>query len=656
MSSGQRLLPAEGTIKRYSMKKSFVLFYLNALLSVFIFPALAQELQVKPGRVNSESLIVRAKPASYYERLTLLKKGDSLMVVSKKDDWYEILLPSTARAWVRSENLDQDNKVLNDTCFLNAGAGDFFTPYFHVPQGTQLKAIGVPTDGWTQVQPPENATAWVHADYVTLDEEQGKQEQVAVKPRTEELSTLAKQREELKTQHAEQLELLQKEQQKLAQLRKQAEELQKSTEADAASLDGLQREAERLQALKEAAEAKASLAKLQREKAGLQAEAEQAKLEALKKEAEEKARGVISEKAKWEEEAQKAGAAIAAAQLAAKQQAEEARQEAQRLEQEREAAVLKAEEAIKKAMQAEEKMQETEKRQAATLAAIAELQEELGSAEEKVQRLRQERERMELATRTELAKLEAAKLEAEQLALEKRDMAILLEQSKKEREEITRKTEEEARQLAEMKEKAEEQNRQKEQILAKKAQLNEDQDGQQRLLLVIPVAEKTTESETIDVAATETKEAAASAEKAAAEKAAQEAAAKAAQEAEAARGVVKAVDLPQPIPEKTQEPEVAGKLQKKEVLAKATVVVQPPEPAAVQHQGILLSLRNQATANATHVLCERKGQNFQPVCYLVSNLINLKDWEGQAVLLSGKEMKIKNWRRSIIVVDSIRKQ
>ncbi|NLZ59528.1 MAG: SH3 domain-containing protein, partial [Lentisphaerae bacterium] len=297
------------------MQKTFALFCLPLLLCVFIFSALAQDSGLRPGRVSSESLIVRAKPASYYERLTQLKKGEAVQVLSKKEDWYEILLPESVRAWVRSDSLDEAGQVLGDTCFLSAGAGDFFTPYFHVPQGTRLKRIGAPTDGWTQVQPPENASAWVHADYVSLDEErEASQEDATIADALP--GALAKQREELKKEHAKQQELLLEEQQKLALLRQQAEQLQKSSQEDAAGLEKLQREAERLQALKEAAEAKAELARLQREKAGIQAEAEQNKLEALKRQAEEKARSVISEKTKWEEEAKKTALAIEAVQQA----------------------------------------------------------------------------------------------------------------------------------------------------------------------------------------------------------------------------------------------------------------------------------------------------------------------------------------------------
>ena len=189
------------------------------------------------------------------------------------------------RAWVRSDSLDEAGQVLGDTCFLSAGAGDFFTPYFHVPQGTRLKRIGAPTDGWTQVQPPENASAWVHADYVSLDEErEASQEDATIADALP--GALAKQREELKKEHAKQQELLLEEQQNWPCCANKPSNCKKQP-GGRRRPEKLQREAERLQALKEAAEAKAELARLQREKAGIQAEAEQNKLEALKRQAEE---------------------------------------------------------------------------------------------------------------------------------------------------------------------------------------------------------------------------------------------------------------------------------------------------------------------------------------------------------------------------------
>jgi len=617
-------------------------FSLHWLLSILLLQTalvvLGQDPVLKRGTVSSDALIIRAKPASYYERLGQLKRGDVVQIVGQKEDWYEVLLPDSVRGWVRAEHLDAENKVISDTCFISAGAGDFFTPFFRIPPGTTLKTVGLPSNGWVQVHPPSMASAWVSSAYVVLEGEQPapKPQAPEVTVSAPELAALEKQRTLLKQEHARQQEKLKAEQERLEKLRLEAEKLQKATQEDSTVVTNLQREAERLQALKEAAEAKAALARLEREKALLLAATEQKQLEAQKQAAEQKAQTVMTEKEKWEQEAKKTAEAIERARQEAQQQADQARAEAEQLEKERAEAVLKAEEALKKAFEAEEKKKETEAKQAATQEAIAALQKGLTDAEAQVNQLRLERERMELATRAEAAKLEAAKLEAEKLTIEKREMALRIEQSKKEREEITRQAEEDAKRLAALKEEAEKQahavSELQKQVEARAAATAEAaaaanaeksapaESGQKRLLLTVPVPpqqEQTataTASVTVQVQPAETP----SAEKTA----------------------VKEETTPPP----------------GEVQAAETVKTEKAEPEPVRWNGVLLSLRNQASQNASHVLCERRNYTLHPLCYVKSTLLDLRQWENHDVEISGKEVQIPGWSRPVILVNSIIKK
>ncbi len=626
------------------MQKLSLYWLLSILLMQTALVVPAQDAVLKRGTVSSDALIIRAKPASYYERLGQLNKGDVVQVIEKKDDWYEILLPESVRAWIRAEHLDAESKVISDTCFMSAGAGDFFTPFFRIPPGTVLKTIGFPSNGWIQVQPPQIASAWVSSAYVVLDDEQKASAQTFLAGDASyaapELAALEKQRSLLKQEHARQRENLKAEQERLEKLRLEAETLQKATQADSAVVTDLQREAERLQALKEAAEAKAALARVEREKALLVAAEEQKQLEAQKQAAEQKAQTVMTEKEKWEREAEKTAAAIERVRQLAQLQADQARAEAEQLERERTQAVLKAEEALKKAFEAEEKKKETEAKQASTLEAIAALQKGLSDAESQVNQLRLERERMELSARAETAKLEAARLEAEKLSLEKREMAIRIEQSKKEREEISRQAEEDTKRLAELKEEAEKQARSVSELQKQKeareaaatevsaaanAESAPEDSGKKRLLLTIPVPPQTqtaTASAAVQVQPVET-----TAELTTAEKT--------------------AVEEEKALPADEVQPGTATA----EVAETERI-----EPETPHWAGVLLSLRNQASQNASHVLCERRNYTLHPVCYLKSTLLDLRQWENQDVKISGKEVQIPGWSRPVILVNGIVKK
>lgn len=614
---------------------SYLIFFF-----LFSFSLFGQDIAIKNAYVNSDSLIIRAKAATFYERLGQLKRNDLVKIVSEKEDWYEILLPANINAWVRAEYLDENGTVISDTCFLSAGAGDSFTSFYRVPPAVVLKKSGLESNGWVQVQVPSTATAWVSSSYVILEEDMKKVPAVVALTQKE-VGALEKQRQNLKEQHAQQQEKLLQEQERLQKLREEAEKLKQVSEKDSQVLTDLQREAMHLQALKDAAEAKAALAKLEREKALRIAAEEQSKLELQRKEAQEKSTTIKAEKDKWEAEAGKTALAIEELRKAAQEQAQQALAEVQKLEKEREAAVIKAEEALMKAAEAEEQKALREKQQALTQEAINELQKELKSAEDTVSQLRMEREKMELAAREEIAKLEAAKIEADKLALEKREIALKIEASKKEREEIKRLAEEDAKKLAALKKESKEK--------VTEELLITEEEGRQRLLLTVP--DKKTEEQAKQIELGEIKTIVPAAE-AVAETT----------EVKVAETVVETtVTVPEVVEEspndkKAETVEVAEKPVEEPVEEKQLQVEKSSAadgPKRDSKSGVVVSLREKATRSATHVLCERVNFTLRPICYLTSNLLDLRQWESQEVKVQGQLVELENWSRPIIIVDGI---
>ncbi len=586
----------------------------------------------REGVVKSNSLILRSKPATFYERLGVLNQGETVRIVRQQDDWYEILLPRNVFGWVRNDQLDADNTVISDTCFLYAGAGERFTVFHHIPPSTKLTLVGIPNDGWCQVVPPAEATAWVSAAYVALPspEDQTNQPDSAAPPAIDaplpDTSALEEQRNRLKAEHARQQSRLEEEQQRLTALRSEAEKLKQATQQDATALDDLQREIERLQLLRENAEIKAALARSEREKALLLAAEEQQKLEEQKLAAEAKAKTVLSEKDKWEAEATKVAAALAESRAESHRQAETARAEAAQLELEKLAIVEKAEAALKRAQEAEDRRRESEEKQTLTEQAILALQTDLQQAEQKVENLRQERERMEAATREEASKLEQVRLEAERLSRENAEIQQRLEDARQERQSLARQKLEDEKRQQELKA------QEKVQVVTASAAVQvvlpptaesevvkpELPDGRQRILLTPPEATTATPEGAVEASA----------------EAKQPAVAKAEQSAAAT-----AEAQQPPAPAETEPP--------------AAETEQPADSPRKKMAGVVISLQDKASTYASHVLCENRNFTLVPICYLHSSILDLRSWEHLSVEITGEEVSIAGWSRPVLKVDGI---
>jgi uncharacterized protein YgiM (DUF1202 family) len=73
----------------------------------------------------------------------------------------------------------------------------------------------------------------------------------------------------------------------------------------------------------------------------------------------------------------------------------------------------------------------------------------------------------------------------------------------------------------------------------------------------------------------------------------------------------------------------------------------------IMREGLLLPLGDQASEQATHVLCLRVQYTAFPLCYLRSSRINLTDWERREVRVYGRQQLYPGWEKPVIVVTSI---
>ncbi len=91
-------------------------------------------------------------------------------------------------------------------------------------------------------------------------------------------------------------------------------------------------------------------------------------------------------------------------------------------------------------------------------------------------------------------------------------------------------------------------------------------------------------------------------------------------------------------------------------LKTATAETATPAPdAVVMKEGVVLSLKDQASKVATHLLAVQKDRSLQPDCYLISPKIALQDWENQAVRIHGREIWYPGWKRPVLEVTGIQK-
>jgi hypothetical protein len=91
------------------------------------------------------------------------------------------------------------------------------------------------------------------------------------------------------------------------------------------------------------------------------------------------------------------------------------------------------------------------------------------------------------------------------------------------------------------------------------------------------------------------------------------------------------------------------------VPAPEPAAVPAPGPAApiVMKEGVLFSLKSQASELASHVLCMRVGTTAYPICYLKSARLDLTEWENREVRIYGREVRHPGWSLAVLYVHSI---
>jgi hypothetical protein len=132
-----------------------------------------------PAEVAVENLNVRGQAGLKGEFITHVTKGSTVNVLSQINldkplagepaSWAKISLPTNVLVWVRAEFVDATNKtVLPKKLNLRAGPGENYSVLGVIEHGTPVSEV-ITKSGWTQIEPPANAYAFVAAIYLKQD-------------------------------------------------------------------------------------------------------------------------------------------------------------------------------------------------------------------------------------------------------------------------------------------------------------------------------------------------------------------------------------------------------------------------------------------------------------------------------------------------------
>ncbi|QSH42535.1 SH3 domain-containing protein [Lentisphaerota bacterium ZTH] len=118
--------------------------------------------------VNAAKLNVRVKPGPKYSIVTRLPKGTRVKVLRQEGSWLQIEAPADSACWLAGYLLagSKARRGIN----LRSGPGVEYQVYERYPAGTEFK-ITSQHKGWFKVAPPAGLTAWVHKDYIKMDDE-----------------------------------------------------------------------------------------------------------------------------------------------------------------------------------------------------------------------------------------------------------------------------------------------------------------------------------------------------------------------------------------------------------------------------------------------------------------------------------------------------
>lgn len=158
-----------------------LLFLICSFLLGLTLISYAQETERFPriGFIKSDRTNIRAGDNLNFEVLCQVSKDEVVKVIEKRYEWYKVLLPKSACAFVKKEYVSSDNGtgIVNaNNVNVRAKPGVNFTIIGQLNKEEKVK-IKEEIEGWYRIEPLKDFTGWIHSDLITFKPLESKKEE-----------------------------------------------------------------------------------------------------------------------------------------------------------------------------------------------------------------------------------------------------------------------------------------------------------------------------------------------------------------------------------------------------------------------------------------------------------------------------------------------
>jgi SH3-like domain-containing protein len=124
-----------------------------------------EAVQPRTGEINAHEVNIRAGAHLNYEILTQLDKGDLVLVTGTRGDWTRIAMPPGVLAWVSSKFVAEDGLVEAENVNVRSGPSLKHNLLCQLDRDQQVVVVKESGE-WYGIMPPDDAWAWVHSNLV----------------------------------------------------------------------------------------------------------------------------------------------------------------------------------------------------------------------------------------------------------------------------------------------------------------------------------------------------------------------------------------------------------------------------------------------------------------------------------------------------------
>jgi len=119
------------------------------------------------GKINAYDVNLRTGASLNYEIITVMNKGEMLLVERERLDWYGVRYPAGILCWVSRDLVDAKGFVKRSRVNVRSGPGLKHKVMAQVDRDDRVKIVKTSPDGkWAGIVPPPGAGLWVYKKYV----------------------------------------------------------------------------------------------------------------------------------------------------------------------------------------------------------------------------------------------------------------------------------------------------------------------------------------------------------------------------------------------------------------------------------------------------------------------------------------------------------